>query len=73
MKHGTVLKAEENERFEQLIIFVDKKAKEQSKSLCGNPKARVKCAVKKVNCLLKKIDIRNLIEQYYACCSSIYF
>ena len=62
LKHGTVLQRDENEIFEQLIMFVDKKEKEQLKSLRGIPKARVKCAVNKVNCVLKKIDIRNLAE-----------
>ena len=28
----------------------------------GIPKAKVKCAVNKVNCVLKKTDIRNLTE-----------
>ena len=57
LKHGTVLQGDENEIFEQLIIFVHKKEKEQLKSLHGIPKARMKCAVNKVNYVLKKIDI----------------
>ena len=62
VKHGTVLQGDENEIFEQLIIFVHKKDKEQLKSLRGIPKAKVKCAVNKVNCVLNKVDIRNLTE-----------
>ena len=62
LKHGTVLQGDENEIFEQLIIFVHKKEKEQLKSLRGILKAKVKCTVNKVNCVLKKIDIRNLTE-----------
>ena len=62
LKHGTVLQGHENEIFEQLIIFVYEKEKEQLKSLCGILKAKVTCAVNKVNCVLKKIDIRNLTE-----------
>ena len=31
-------------------------------SLRGIPKAKVKCAVNKVNCVLKKTDIWNLTE-----------
>ena len=62
LKHGTVLQGNENEIFKQLIIFVDKKEKEQLKSLLGIPKAKVKCAVNKVSCVLKKIDIRKLTE-----------
>ena len=60
MKHGRVLQRDENEIFEQLIIFANKKEQEQLKSLHGIPKAKVTCAVNKVNCVLKKIDIRNL-------------
>ena len=60
MKHSRVLQGDENEIFEQLIIFANKKEKEQLKSLHGIPKAKVMCAVNKVNCVLKKIDIRNL-------------
>ena len=45
---------DENEMFEKLIIFVYKK--EQLKPLRGIPKAKVKCAVSRVNCVLKKID-----------------
>ena len=62
LKHGTVLQGDENEIFEQLLIFVYKKEKEQLKSLRGIPKTKVKCAVNKVNCVFKKIDIRNLTE-----------
>ena len=62
LKHGTVLQGDENEIFEQLTIFVDKKEKEQLKALRGIPKAKVNFAVNKVNCVLKKIDIRNLTE-----------
>ena len=51
LKHGTVLQEDENEIFEQLIIFVYKKEKEQLKSLTGIPKAKVKCAVNKANCV----------------------
>ena len=61
-KKGTVLQGDENEIFKQLIIFVYKKEKEQLKSLCGIPKPKVKCAVNKVNFVLKKIDIQNLTE-----------
>ena len=57
LKHGTVLQGDENEIFEQLIIFVHKIDKEQLKSLRGIPKAKVKCSVNKVNCVRKKIDI----------------
>ena len=60
LKHGTVVQGDENEIFEQLIIFVYKKEKEQLKSLRGIPKSKVKCAVNEVNCVLKKIDLRNL-------------
>ena len=62
LKHSTVLQGDGNEIFEQLIIFVHKKEKEQLKSLRGILKAKVKCTVNKVNCVLKKIDIRNLTE-----------
>ena len=62
LKHGTVLQGDKNEIFEQPIVFVYKKEKEQIKSLRGIPKAKMKCAVNKVNCVLKKIDIRNLTE-----------
>ena len=62
LKHGTVLQGDENEIFEQLIIFVHKKEKEQLKVLRRIPKAKMKCAVNKVNGVLKKIDIRNLTE-----------
>ena len=60
LKHGAILQGDEFEIFEQLIIFVHKKRKEQLKSLSGIPKAKLKCTVNKVNCVLKKIDIRNL-------------
>ena len=43
-------------------LFVYKKEKQQLKSLRGILKAKVNCAVNKVNCMLKKIDIRNLTE-----------
>ena len=62
LKHGVVLQGDENKTFEQLIIFVDKKEKEQLKSLYRILKAKVKFAVNKVNCVLEKIDIRNLTE-----------
>ena len=62
LKHVTVLQGDENEIFEQLIIFLYKKEKEELKSLRDIPKAKVKCAVNKVNCVLKKIDIRNLTQ-----------
>ena len=52
----------EMEIFEQLIMFVDKKEKDQLKSLRGIPKTKVKCAMNNVSCVLKKIDIRNLTE-----------
>ena len=45
LKHGTVLQRDEYEIFEQLVIFVCKKGKEQLKSLCGIPKVKVKRAV----------------------------
>ena len=62
LKHGTVLQGSENEIFEQLIIFLYKKEKEQLKLLRGIPKAKVKCAANKVNGELKKIDIQNVTE-----------
>ena len=62
LKHGAVLQGDKNEPFEQLFAFVYKKEKDQLKSLQGIPKAKVKCAVNKVNSVLKKIDIRNLTE-----------
>ena len=62
LKHGTVLQGSENEIFEQLIIFVYKKEKEQLKLSHGVPKAKVKCAANKVNCVLKKTDIQNVTE-----------
>ena len=52
----------EMEIFEQLIMFVDKKEKDQLRSLCGILKTKVKCVVNNVSCVLKKIDIRNLTE-----------
>ena len=39
-----------------------KKESEQLKSLRGIPKAKVKRAVSKANCMLKKTDIRNITE-----------
>ena len=45
---------DENEIFEQLIL----ERKEQLKSLHGTPKAKLN----RVNCVLKKTDIRNLTE-----------
>ena len=54
LKHGTVLQGDENEIFEQLIVFVYKKEKEQLKSLPGIPKGTMKSAVSKVSCVLKK-------------------
>ena len=62
LKPDTILQGHENEIFEQLVVFVYKKEKQQLKSLRGIPKAKMKCAVNKVNCVLKKIDIRNLTE-----------
>ena len=62
LKHGTALQGDENEIFQQLIVFVYMKEKEQLKLIRGIPKAKVKSAVNKVNCELKKIDIRNLTE-----------
>ena len=70
LKHGTVLQEDENETFKQLIMFVYKKEKEQLKSLRGIPKAKVKCAVNKVNCVLKKTDIRNLTELDNTMCAA---
>ena len=61
LKLDTVLQGHENEIFE-LVVFVYKKEKQQLKSLREIPKAKVKCAVNKVNCVLKKIDIRNLTK-----------
>ena len=40
LKHGTALQGDENKIFEQLIIFVHKKEKEQLKSLRGIPNTR---------------------------------
>ena len=67
LKHGIVLQGDENEIFEQLIVFVYKKEKQQLKSLRGIPKGKMKCAVNKVNCVLKKIDTRNLTELNILC------
>ena len=50
LKHSTVLQKGEHEMFEQLIMFTYKKEKGQLKSLRGIPKAKVKCALNKVNC-----------------------
>ena len=44
-----------------LYLYIRKK-RSKLKSLRGIPKAKVKCAVNKVNSVLKKIDIRNLTE-----------
>ena len=62
LKHGTVLEGDEYKTLDPLIIFLYKKKKEQLKALRGILKAKVKCAVNKVNCARKKIDIRNLTE-----------
>ena len=62
LKQDTVLQRDENEIIEQLIVFVYNKENQQLKSLNGIPKANVKCAVNKVNCVIKKTDIRNLTE-----------
>ena len=70
LKHSTVLQGDENEIFVQLIVFVYNKEKQQLKSLRGIPKAKVKCAVNKVNCVLKKTDIRNLIELDNTMCAA---
>ena len=50
VKHSTVLQKGEHEMFEQFIMFTYKKEKGQLKSLRGIPKAKVKCALNKVNC-----------------------
>ena len=50
LKHSTVLQKGEHEMFERLIIFTYKKENGQLKSLRGIPKAKVKCALNKVNC-----------------------
>ena len=63
LKYGTFIQRNENEIFEQLSIFVYQKKKEQLKSLFEISKAKMKCAVNKVKCVLKKIDIRNVTEQ----------
>ena len=62
LKYGTVLQGDKNKIFEQLIILVHKKESEQLKSLRGIPKAKMKRAVSKANCVLKKTDIRNITE-----------
>ena len=62
LKHGTVLEGDEYKTLDPLIIFLYKKKKKQLKALRGILKAKVKCAVNKVNCARKKIDIRNLTE-----------
>ena len=41
LQHGTVLQGDNNEIFEQLIIFVYKKQKEHLSSLRGIPKAKI--------------------------------
>ena len=55
LNHGTVLQEDENEIFEQRIMFVYKKEKMKLKSLRGIPKAKVTCDVSKVYCVLKKL------------------
>ena len=50
VKHSTVLQKGEHEMFEQFIMFTYQKEKGQLKSLRGIPKAKVKCALNKVNC-----------------------
>ena len=70
LKHGTVLQEYENEIFEQLIMVVYKKEKEKLNSLRGVPKAKVKCVVNKVNCVVKKIDIWNLTEMNNTICAA---
>ena len=57
LRHGTVLQENENDKFEQLIMSVYKKEKEQLNSLRGIRKEKVNYAVNKVSCVLKKIDI----------------
>ena len=42
LKNESVLQGDENEIFEQLIVFVYKKEKQQLKPLCRIPKAKVK-------------------------------
>ena len=54
LKHGTVLQEDENEIFEQIIMFVYKREKEQLKLLRRVPKTKVQCAVDKVSCVLKE-------------------
>ena len=54
LKHGIVLQGDKNEL---VNISVDKKENDQLKSLCGIPKAKVKYAVNKVNCVLRITDI----------------
>ena len=43
-------------------MFEYKKEKKQLKSLRGIYEAKVKCVVNKVNCVIKKTDIRDLTE-----------
>ena len=62
LKHGTVLQEDENKIFQQLIMFVYKKEKEQLKSLHGNPKTIGKYAVNNVSCVLTKLDFKNLTK-----------
>ena len=75
LKHCTFLQENENKIFEQLIMFVHRKEKKQLTSLCGVPKAKVKCAVNKVSCVFKEIDIQNVTElnNANACCCSMCF
>ena len=47
--------------FEQLIMFLYKK-KGAIKAITWIPKANMKCAMNKVDWMLKKIDVRNLTE-----------
>ena len=61
LKNCTDLQGDENEILEQVIIFVYKKEKEQLKSLRGILKGKVKCAVNKVNCVLKKLTFYILL------------
>ena len=48
--------------FEHLIEFVYKKEKGQLKPSRGIPKANVKCAINKVNCVLKKLIFEILLS-----------
>ena len=43
-------------------MFVYKKEKRQSKPLHGIPKVKVKCAVNKVNCVLRKLVFEILLS-----------